>query len=468
MAILGMRGTGSFGTYERPKNYRQGILLLNPNGDAPLTAILSKLKEQPTNDPQFYWYEKGIPLQRGQIVGALTNESGTPVSGNNIAAAATDASGDSTVIALLVGTVATAAANSTSDASIFKPGHVLYNEVGDETYLVLDVNYSTNILKVKRNMGGKYTLGTNNPAITGNQNTTGDTITIVGSGFPEGAPIGSAIAYQPAKHFNYTQIFRTPLSVTRTARKTALRWSQEGAYSEAKRESLQLHAVEMERAFLFGAKSETTTLTSGTYNTVMDPNSGYQPIRTTQGILNWLPTATTSSVSVHTNLTSYNSGVLTEAIADSFFEEVFRYGSSEKLGLVGSTALNVITQLAKNKAMIEMIPTDQTYGLSVRRYLTPFGSLMLMNHPLLSENPVWRKDMYVIDTDKLSYRYITDTTFLTNRQAPGDDATKDEWLTEAGLEVHFSGATPDSTDGGISTVMPAAHGRISGIASYGG
>ena len=50
MPVLGMRGTGEFSSDDRPKNYRQTILLLFPNASAPLTAILSKLKDEETDD----------------------------------------------------------------------------------------------------------------------------------------------------------------------------------------------------------------------------------------------------------------------------------------------------------------------------------------------------------------------------------------------------------------------------------
>src|SRR5262249_21204795 len=61
MAVLGMRGTGNFGAVEEPENWRQGILLYFPNGDAPLTAFLSKMREQPTDDPTFTGSRKDSP-----------------------------------------------------------------------------------------------------------------------------------------------------------------------------------------------------------------------------------------------------------------------------------------------------------------------------------------------------------------------------------------------------------------------
>mgnify|MGYP006158527951 CR=1 FL=1 len=40
-AIQGLRGTGEFSTDFRPKNYRELFTLLEPNGNAPLNALLS-------------------------------------------------------------------------------------------------------------------------------------------------------------------------------------------------------------------------------------------------------------------------------------------------------------------------------------------------------------------------------------------------------------------------------------------
>jgi hypothetical protein len=37
--IAGLRGTGDFGTDERPKGFREGILFFNPNGEAPIFAL---------------------------------------------------------------------------------------------------------------------------------------------------------------------------------------------------------------------------------------------------------------------------------------------------------------------------------------------------------------------------------------------------------------------------------------------
>src|SRR3990172_13363494 len=65
-AIAGLRGTGDWGTDERPKNFREYILWRDPNGMAPLTALLSKMGSESTNDPEFSWWEEQLNLIRVQ------------------------------------------------------------------------------------------------------------------------------------------------------------------------------------------------------------------------------------------------------------------------------------------------------------------------------------------------------------------------------------------------------------------
>ena len=52
MAFLGIRGTGSWVTDQRPKNWRESILFLYPNGMAPLTALTAKMPSQKVDDPE--------------------------------------------------------------------------------------------------------------------------------------------------------------------------------------------------------------------------------------------------------------------------------------------------------------------------------------------------------------------------------------------------------------------------------
>src|SRR5882724_5826364 len=69
-AVAGLRGTGDWGTDERPKNFREGILRFNPNGTAPIFALSSKAKKRSVDDPEFAWWAEGNVIIRLQVNGA--------------------------------------------------------------------------------------------------------------------------------------------------------------------------------------------------------------------------------------------------------------------------------------------------------------------------------------------------------------------------------------------------------------
>ena len=87
MAVTGLFGTGSFVADERPKDWRDGISYLYPNGMAPLTAILGMLKSEKTIDPEFYWWTQALSAQRavGSMVTAADGSTGA--TGSDAAAA---------------------------------------------------------------------------------------------------------------------------------------------------------------------------------------------------------------------------------------------------------------------------------------------------------------------------------------------------------------------------------------------
>ena len=75
-------------------------------------------------------------------------------------------------------------------------------------------------------------------------------------------------------------------------------------------------------------------------------------------------------------------------------------------------------------------------------WITPFGVLYLKTHPLFSFDATTRNCMVVFEPNDLKYRFIDDTQFYSMPEknvSPSHerlDGTKEEWLTECGLEYH--------------------------------
>jgi hypothetical protein len=349
------------------------ILLLFPHGKAPLTALLSKLKSEPVDDPIFHWAEKEVPLQR-------------------ILCTASFLIGATTI--------------TVADTSPFRAGHIIMDELTSEKMLVTADPVSATVLNVQRAFGTTAAIASSGSA---------DPIFIIGNVNAEGASSPNVVYYNPSFLVNYTQIFRNPLYLTRTAMKTRLRTGN--ARKEAKREALELHSIEMEKAFIFGEPFQGTGVNG-------------QPMNATGGIISFL-----GADASFTNIWDFSTTTFNISNWETTLENFFKYGASHKLLLAGSTAINQLNQLVKKVSVMNVVPGDSSYGMALTHYTCPFGELYIKVHPLFSIHPTFKSWALGIDMDKMNFRYIDDTDFRPNVQLPDQDGEKDEFLTEAGLEL---------------------------------
>ena len=414
--FLGMRGSGDFTVSgQRPKNWREMILYLYPNGNAPLTAILSKMGSEKVDDPEFNWYTKTLSTQAGTITGVYTNAAL-----NAAYAGATAVAGDTLYVKM-----------SEADAKEFRIGHQILLRKSDS------VAVDKNAKVTARTLAGANSYLT--ILLLEADNTAGDDISdatrclVIGNINAEGAGMPDAISYDPVKISNLTQIFRTPLDITRTAKRTRLRTGD--AYKEAKREALEYHSIEMEKAFLWGIMTERT-------------GANGKPERTTAGLIPTIKQYAPNNVVDFRTWSTANHGAedWTENFAgedfiDTQLEVLFRYGNRQKLALCGSGALLGINKLVKNRSDFTFTSETKDYGIQVVSWKTPFGEINLMTHPLFSFESSNRHSVVIFEPANLKFRYIDDTTFYPDgeKQNTGPnriDGTKEEFLTEAGLEFH--------------------------------
>jgi len=253
--FLGMRGTGDWVTNQRPENWRQQILYLYPNGMAPLTAILSMMGGESVDDPKFHWWTQEQSAVGGEVAGVYTvsDLSNAYVSGG--------VAGDTLYVQI-----------TTTLANRVREGHqILLRDASD--WQVDVVGKVTDVTRGTTNSVLAVKLLEADDNSTTHDLSDCDTFKIIGNLNPEGGEMPDAIALNPVEVDNYTQIFRTPLSITRTARKTRLRTGDQ--YQKAKSEALEMHSWEMELAFLWG---------------IMTQNIGDngKPERTTRGVINFI------------------------------------------------------------------------------------------------------------------------------------------------------------------------------------
>ena len=374
MPILGLRGVGNIQDEERPRSWRQGILYWYPNGEAPLMALASMGKSEAVSDAEFNWFDKSMPVRRVFV----NNASGYNTAATSIVV--DDGAGGSA-------------------ATWVKAGHVLMNERTFE-HMRVTADPTGDALTVARGAGSTPPAPINND----------DALLILSTVLEEGQSAGTAIHWDPVRRRNVTQIFNNTLFLTRRIMKTQLRTGDK--YKDAKLDAYLQTMIDMEWAALFGEYLDEAGSTGARRRTL------------TGGMFYW----------VKTNVHNAGGPISYFELMD-FFEEDFRYGSSEKLVLAGSTVINALNKLAKLEMTMNAVPNEESFGINVKRIESPFGDIILKNHPLLSDHPVFRGWAFGIDMQYFEIAYIDDLTFIPHIESPGSHVRMDEFYADLGFRV---------------------------------
>ncbi len=424
-SFFGMRGTGDWVANARPENWRETILYLFPNGTAPLTAMLSKMRSEETDDPVFHWWTETLSTRSATITGIYTD------AGLGSAYASGGVAGD----ILYIKMSAAAAAEFRVDRQ------VLLRDASDPRVDVNGlvtgklINGSSSYVAVKL-----LEADDNATASPAHDLSDADTIVMLGSATAEGSPLPDSIAYDPDEFSNQTQIFTDSMELTRTAMKTHLRTGN--YYKDLKTNCLRYHSIGIEMATIWGILS-TGVGTNG------------KPKRTTRGIIPTIKQYAPDNVSDYTLASAYSGQAWLQGgkkWLNNMLEQLFRYGRNEKMAFVGSGALLAINELAETFGQIRLEVGAGAYGIQVMKWITPFGTIMMKTHPLFSYEATNRNSMLIIEPEELIYRYITDTVFKAdNSDMDGGQTTidgkKEGFLTECGIEVHH----------------PSVHGYLTGL-----
>lgn len=393
MSIQGLRSTADFTVDgQRPKNWREGIMKLYPNGGASITALTSLMKERSVDDPEYNWYERRLTDRRLVLGSSLDANAGPD-------------------------TITVTAARSAKEV---KAGDLLYVEESGEILQVAADPTSATSLTVNRGFAGSTIT-----AVTFNGVGVNPNLLVMGSAYEEGSLAPTGVQLDPTKKYNYTQIFRQTLEFTRTAIKTRLRTGEQ--VKQAKADALEMLSMDMERAFIFGVKSEST------FNG--------KPIRTTDGIIKRLTDDAAGNI-----VSAAAAGTEMEDF-EGYMKTAFTYGSQEKIGFVGNGALLAINQIIRRNSQYQIQGGLKEYGMNVARLTTPFGELVLKRHTLFNNNfsgstggtayygmENW---LLIIDADNLTYTYLKDSDieYESKLQTNGLDGEKSGYLGEVSIQV---------------------------------
>lgn len=310
------------------------------------------------------------------------------------------------------------------DGSSYVDGTILLVEETGEYLLV--TAQSNNSLTVVRGIGGSSVV-----SITGSHN-----VVKVGTAFEEASSMPKAVMNQGSVYTNYQQIFRNTWSVSGTAK--VIQFHTGNKLAKSKREAAGFHAEDMERAFLWGIKHV------GTKNG--------NPFLMMDGILQQIQTRGGVVRAQSTNVTQME--------LRDFLREIYTTNikgmPNERIAFAGNIALQTLVESARKDGTHNFESGATSFGLKFMTFMSPFGDIKILTHPLMNESPLWQKELYVLHPGAIKTRWLrrtfTDDHDKSGSRPNGKDA--DEGVFTSQVSIKVNGASTMGIYTGIDT--PAA------------
>lgn len=234
----------------------------------------------------------------------------------------------------------------------------------------------------------------------------------VGNAFEESSVRPNALIINPVRITNLTQIFRNTWAISDTIRQTMM-IAGDTNIAESRQDCASFHAADIEKALLFGQKSQ------GTRNG--------QPFRTMDGLIN-----------IVGNLTYYPSSYVTPNVStagsttnytqlEGFLDPVFNQATdpkaaNERVLFVGGAARRVLNNIGRLNATYMMVDGATNWGLQFSTFKTSRGTFRVIEHPLFNSNVSWSKMAVAVDLTTFRVAYLGDrkTQNKEFNSEPGD------------------------------------------------
>jgi hypothetical protein len=261
------------------------------------------------------------------------------------------------------------------------PGMILEADTTREHVLVTAVNANGVQITVER---GRGTVA---GAAIGN----GVRLYMVGNAFEEASTRPDSLVIVPARVLNYTQIFRNTWKVSGTAQATSVVVGG-SPDAESRMDCAMFHAVDIEKALLFGQQ---LSITRNNF-----------PFRCMDGLINQIVAAGGSAaMGATTNYTQL------EALLDPVFNQATDpKNPNERLLLVGGFARRVIHNICRLNSQYEIENQTTEWGLQFDTIKLPRGRFNIVEHSLLNafgQAASWAKMMIAVDLPSFGMAYMT-------------------------------------------------------------
>jgi hypothetical protein len=251
----------------------------------------------------------------------------------------------------------------------------------------------------------------------------------IGNAYEEASVRPNALIINPVRISNLTQIFRNTWAISDTVRATQM-IAGDTNLAESRQDCAMFHAVDIEKALLFGQKFQ------GTRNG--------QPFRTMDGLI--------SIVGNLANYPSYYSavnvftagGTTNYTQLEGFLDPVFNQATDPKVAnervlFVGGLAKRVLNNIGRLNGTYYLVDGQTSWGLQFTTFKTARGTFRTIEHPLLNSNTTWSKMAIAVDLSTFKVAYL------------GDRKTQNREFNEAGGTAQDNGI--DAVGGTLTTEL---------------
>jgi hypothetical protein len=269
----------------------------------------------------------------------------------------------------------------------------------------------------------------------------------VGSAFEESSIRPNALAINPVRVTNLTQIFRNTWAISDSARATQV-IAGDTNVAENRQDCAGFHAADIEKGIFFGQKY------SGTRNG--------QPFRTMDGIysivsnLAYYPSSySAANVTIAGGTTNYTQF---EAAFDPCFNQATDPKvANERVLFVGGTAKKVINNIGRLNGTYMMVDGQTSFGLQFSTIKIARGTFRLIEHPLFNTNPSWSKLAIAVDLSSFNLAYLGDRK-TQNKEFNLDSEAVDNGIDAVGgtLTTELTTVVKNPPAFGILTNLTAA------------
>jgi len=249
---------------------------------------------------------------------------------------------------------------------------------------------------------------------------------VVGSAHGEGEGYPETWKDQPySTQYGNTQIWKTSMAMTNTARATSLKY-EGNEWARIWKEKLIEHKWDIEASLLFGSQSATYNTTQGAVDFITSYGNQFS-----------LDTATKTSDDFLDDMSNFLDPRYNNGNANVFFVNTAVYNWLHKLGGYFKNNLEVSSQF---RADLAMTGKKKVFGVDISTFSTPYGDLNVARNIHLDGTNV---KILGVNMKNVAYRPLVgngldrDTSIYVGVQTlenSGVDRRVDLILTEAGME----------------------------------